>query len=511
MMTRKSLTQLLRGDRRGAVALMFALMLVPIILVVALAVDYGFYIQARAQLNLAADAASLYATRIASQALSNGYSTVNSEIAAGQTAGQQMFAAQMGTLKSAVVSSPTVTVTHTTAPVGFTSSVSYTATMPTHFGSLIPASLPVGGAASSVVQASYVEVLMLVDNSSSMLIGATAADITALEQATPCSTQSATAGQGMGNYSWDFTGNYGYNTGNKVPPYSPVNGYCDSSFDGPASECFYVPQNVSHLNNLLGRCTNGGGVGLVPQAPCAFACHSDPNNNDYYGLARSITPAITLRLDVVHNAAYNVIQTLNSSQQMVNQFSVGYYEFSNDVSNVYPGSGNGEASTNMSAAMTAVQNLNPQVTADNPNTDFTTSMNDLANQVTPSGNGLSPTTPVKNLFIVTDGLQDSYATGPRVIGPMTNPSNETLCQQFKNMGFTIYVLYTPYFPIPNPFYASYVKPASEPLGSSSLESGLQACASNSSTYFEASDSTSVNNAMQTMLKAALNSPGRVAN
>ena len=45
---------------------------------------------------------------------------------------------------------------------------------------------PIAGNASAVISNSYVEVLMLLDNSSSMAIAATTADIIKLEQATMC-------------------------------------------------------------------------------------------------------------------------------------------------------------------------------------------------------------------------------------------------------------------------------------------------------------------------------------
>jgi Flp pilus assembly protein TadG len=44
-------------DRRGAVAVMFALCALPLVAMVGLAIDFSFYIQARSQLNLAVDAA----------------------------------------------------------------------------------------------------------------------------------------------------------------------------------------------------------------------------------------------------------------------------------------------------------------------------------------------------------------------------------------------------------------------------------------------------------------------
>ena len=507
-------------DRRGAVSIMFAFSLIPMVTSVALAVDYSFYVQARSQLNLAADAAAMHAVRVASQSYSLGYLTAAAEQQAGALAGQQWFAAQLGTLASGSISASNinVAVAYSASPGTFTSTVSYTATVPTHIGNFIVSSWSVSNTASAVISNAYVEILFLLDDSSSMLIGATTSDIVAIETATICSAASANEGQGMGNYSWYYNSGYGYPlTGSqRVPPLVPVNGACDPNYDGAAAACFYVPSSGAPISPLTGLCTNGGGatangIQHVPQAPCAFACHDNSTNNDYYGLARSLTPAVTLRLDVVEQAAASVIQTLQTQQQFPNQFSVGVYEFNNTLSSVFPGPGQGEASSNLAGGLLTVQALSPALSSDVPNTYFSTVAASLAASLTSNGNGLSPTTPQKNLFIVTDGLADYYTSGgARVMGPMTNPANEQTCQAFKNLGINVYVLYTPYLPIPNPFYVSNDKQYVEPQATSPVMLALQACASSPANFFQASDPTAINTAMQKMLLAALNSPGRIA-
>ncbi len=78
---------------------------------------------------------------------------------------------------------------------------SYTGTVPTNFGGLFHvANFGVTGASTAVISNSYVEVLMLLDNSSSMLIPSTAADIARLEQATPCSTVGIDGGHQMNDW-----------------------------------------------------------------------------------------------------------------------------------------------------------------------------------------------------------------------------------------------------------------------------------------------------------------------
>ena len=548
---------------RGTISVIFALLMVPLTLIAALAIDYAFYIQARAQLNLAADAAAMHAVRVASQAYGNGYTTVASEQAAGQAAGTQWFAAQLGSLAAATGATPTVTVTYQSAPSTFASSVSYTAALPTNFGNLVPASWPISGSSSSTVQSGYLEVLFLVDNSSSMLIAADTPSMLTMEQNTPCSpAASATILPGSigtmdtGFYDWKYTGGYGYpnasnytsdgllyytgtstldnfTTSNYATTYknptATVNGACNTSYDGPASLCFYMPTSVVRpttttlaISTSTGKCTASSGTPggsntsdspeptYTPQSPCAFACHWSSTNNDYYGLAKSLN--VTLRLDVAHTAMATAITALQSSQQMANQYTVGYYEFNSALTNVYPGSG--EAGASLATALTDVQNLTPPITSFTNfyNTDFTNAMTTLNASVTAAGNGLSPTTPMKTLIILTDGMNDtapasSYAA--QTAAAMTSTTHETLCQNFKNKGFNVYVLYTYYLPFPNTMY-SVVKPLIEPAGSSPIELALQACSSGSSFYYPASNAADITTAVNSIIQSVMATPGRIS-
>ena len=97
---------------------------------------------------------------------------------------------------------------------------------------------------------------------------------------------------------------------------------------GDPSTCFN-PNTVRDAGgNLIigsnGKCANGGGVSGTPQAPCAFACHT-ASSNDSYALSKSL--GVTLRINVVRDAAVQVITNLAGSRQSPNQFSVGVYAF----------------------------------------------------------------------------------------------------------------------------------------------------------------------------------------
>jgi len=498
----------------GAVAVITALGLLPLSMMVGLAVDYSFYVSAGAQLNLAADSAAMHAVRVASSAASG--STTSAQTAAGKVAAQQWFAAQLGNLTSARVSSSNVSavVTYSASPSTYTATVSYSGTVATHFSALFGlSSWPISGTATSVVTDEYVEVLMLLDNSPSMLLGSSNSDILALEQATVCPQWSA--GQDTGAYPWSYPApSYGFGPGYTVPPSSQI-GTCNTAYDGNPALCKYM-MSYPNISQTTGKCTNGGGGGGAsgsggwnwPQSPCGFACHSDANYNDYFGIARQI--GVTLRLDVVQQAAVNVVSTMISAEETAGQFSVGVYEFSNALQQVYPTSG--EASTNLSAALSAVQTIrnSPPLTTDAPDTDFPTSANALASQVTAGGTGLTSSTPQKNLFIVTDGMNDTSVFGNQVLAPMTSSTNETICQQFKNKGFAVYVLYIPYLPVPNVTYLQKGMPVAEPTNTSPNIQALQACASASKYFYTASSATAITQAMASMIQTALSSAARIS-
>ena len=55
-------------------------------------------------------------------------------------------------------------------------------------------------------------------------------------------------------------------------------------------------------------------------------------------------------------------------------------------------------------------------------------------------------TPLKNLFIVTNGMNDlpTPSGNNRPMGPITT------CQQFQNLQINVFVLYTPSVPLPEP-------------------------------------------------------------
>jgi len=553
----RTLAHLASRTRRGSVSLMFAGMAIPLVLATALAVDYSFWVDAKSQLDVAADAGAIHAVRVASAEFVAGVPTQQA-LDDGTAAGLQWFNAQLGTITSASLASNGVTVPEVQYDANsgtFTETISYNGTVATNVGAAITAiaSWPIIGSSTAKIAAnSYSEFEVLVDNSSSMLIGATPADIIAIEQLTVCAPTATVDTRGFGEYAWNYPNGIGYGANQTVPVASPISGSCSGKFTGGSAQCPYPqgmtanPAGMASVDSA-GFCPTGTGhpdgqkridpntklIGNVPNAPCGFACHESATN-DAWSLVQSYNKGpgagqpIQLRFDVIQNAMATMVGTISAAAKIPNQFSIGVFQFNSGVTRVHPlltctqtdGScENGEdsvtpiADTNFTQAATDIKAIATPIVPDIPNTDFPGAATYLAGVLTPAGNGGSPTSRLKNMFIITDGMQDFQPSGQgRTIGPMTKVSPEAYCSQLKSLGYNIYVLYTPYYPLPNPFYLdsgprTYVEPTVPPAATNPVIAALKACATTPSQFYQAKDTASINTALSLMVQSALASPG----
>jgi Flp pilus assembly protein TadG len=172
-------------DRRGNVAVIFAISCVPLITFVGCAIDYSRATQVRSKLQGAADAASVGALSKASPAFAAaGSMTSDGSIAVGVTDAQNIFDANRANLTGYTLNSVTPTVVKSGSTINAT--VSFTATINTMFLGLIgKTTLAVSGTSTSTANMPlYVDFYLLLDNSPSMGVAATPADITNLQAKT---------------------------------------------------------------------------------------------------------------------------------------------------------------------------------------------------------------------------------------------------------------------------------------------------------------------------------------
>ncbi|HTZ70791.1 MAG TPA: vWA domain-containing protein [Acetobacteraceae bacterium] len=516
--------------RRGTVAVLTAIMAVPVVGCAGLAIDYAVWNQTYGMLSVAANAAALNAVKIAATSELAG----NANYAAdGEKAGTQWFEANVSVWANAAHLSnivPTVTLNPGTTVVA---KVTYSGQISSIFGRLFQtARYQIAVEAdATIITAPYLNVEILLDNSPSMEIGATASDIATMQQLTACSSVGA-----LYNASANGTGWTTPPSGQNYAAYQCTAG--GVSYDGtlacpiPATSPYTFTSFQPTSNSALGGPSCQGylakqaSTGRYPLAgaPCAFACHFDTSKpagtgSDYFAIARSTigkSNQITLRFDQVKAATNLVISDMQTDDLPIRNLAVGIFTFDSNLNRVYPASG--EAGDDWATASAAVgappmlpnepdSGIQPYGGANSANTDFPDTMTTLATQMlTKSGDGTTPSSPIKVLFLVTDGVQDYYQAGGSRNLQALDPS---FCTTFKQMGYTVYVVYTPYYPLMNAYYLQNIKGFVEGTGTGTTTANLQACASDpSNDYIAASDQQSLNAALASFLKRALNVPAR---
>ena len=488
-----------KKDRKGGIAVMFGLLAVPLVGFMGLAIDYAIYNQTYNTINLAANAAAFNAAKTAGSGVLIGDANY---LAEGTTAGQQWFTSQlMGTAGKLSTLVPTVSVTGTST---ITATVTYSGKMNSVIGGIFgTVGYPINITATTISpNAPFLNVEVMLDNSPSMLIGATNTDMANLMALTPCSSAGVNAGQAYGAYavqngSYKYDGTLAQPTGYVAGGSAPT---CTATLTKNLPAGYQPPKNTSAT------------------APCAFACHFDTSKpagqgNDYLGLARAA--GVTLRFDVVKNAVNTLINTMQASALPINNLGVGVFAFNNNLTKVYPTDGT-EAGHDWSTALSYVGVKDAGVSAiggaNSAQTNFPGNMTTLANTLTNSGSGDSATDPRKVLFIVTDGMEDYVTSGGARVLKAIEPA---YCNTFKNKGYDVYVIYTPYAPLMNGYYLANgdvaggsLVPVAEGTGTTSISYNLQACASSPANYLVASDQTGLTTALQTFLKQAMIAPAR---
>jgi Flp pilus assembly protein TadG len=413
----------------GSVAIIWAFSLFPALLLLSGVLQYSMSLSAENKLNAIADAAALAA--VSSAATANYQNTSTTE----QGYATNIFNAQAAFLQNVTVTSLTVNVVVTaatsSAPAYLTSTVSYVATV----SSILPGILHSyfttlkGTATATSSLPAYLDFYLLLDDSPSMGIGATSADITAMQNA------------------------------------------------------------------------NNG---------CAFACHS-PHATDgtYPGYTLPAVPGTQLRIDALRSASAQLITTAIAQETVTHQFRIGLYTFANSVTTL----------SDLTTNLNSVQGLNAAIAL--PVTDIGTQIGDAVNwlnqnKVTTSSGPGTQASPIKFVFLVTDGVEDqafnfisgSYDTLQNPTGswngtPYSSVMNSAACTGLKNKGVTVAVLYTNYDPLSDIRYTDMVAPFVN-----NIPTALQACAS-PNFFFQADHANEINSAMQQMFAQALKQSARL--
>jgi Flp pilus assembly protein TadG len=174
-----------RHAQSGNVAAIFAITLVPLLSAMGCAIDYTRAVQIRSQLQNAIDAASVGSVAKASPGfVAAGAMTADGPIDAGVTDATNLFNGSMSGKAGFTLTSLSVNVAKSSGKV--TSTVQFSAQVPTTFASImgLKAMTVTGTSTSTASMPSYIDFYLLLDNSPSMGVAATPADVTLMQAKT---------------------------------------------------------------------------------------------------------------------------------------------------------------------------------------------------------------------------------------------------------------------------------------------------------------------------------------
>src|ERR1700733_8894103 len=414
VMLRDSMRRFSR-DRRGNVAIIFALSMIPCVFLIGMALDFTSATQKRVQLNAAADAAALAAVTP---------SMMTQTTTAASTAATNAFNAVASNVTNATSITPTITVNSTNGGLTRTVSVSYTANSTNAFPNVLKllsgtsqTNWPISGSSTSTSTTSpNIDFYLLLDNSPSMNIAATSAGIATMV--------ANTAAQGGCAFACHESHPSSDNLGN------------------PNGEDNYT------LAANLGVTTRIENMVAATQALTTTATTVGSANNATYRMA----------VYTFNYSGTNTVQTLTS-----NLTSVSTAASNIDVLEVYD-------NNCLTSSCSAGAGNN------DTDTDFNTAMSNINGTMPLPGTGSPSSTPQEVLFLVSDGVDDKVsATCSQTLSGnrCQQPFDTTWCTTVKNRGIRIAMLYTEYLPLPtNNWYVTWISPWQP-----TIATHLQSCAS----------------------------------
>jgi Flp pilus assembly protein TadG len=272
------------------------------------------------------------------------------------------------------------------------------------------------------------------------------------------------------------------------------------------SQSMGIASTASDMSALYARIEQyGQGTGGEPG--CVFGCHvaestQTYSNEDY---AHNISPYITLRIDSANSAVDSIIQTAIAAENSTTpNISIGLYTM-----NAYPSA----TVTQVFAPTTSLsqyENVAIDLGSNSPSgfadSDLYDQITQFANTYLPAqGTGASASSPINYVFLVTDGLVDTYNPSCSH-GHCTEALQSSWCNQLQAKA-TVGVIYTTYLPIYNYNYqpAGYESNYQELVLPyiNQIPTNLSACATSSNYYFQADYGPDIVAAMQSMFTTSL--------
>jgi len=509
----------------GNIALITALVMIPLTFALGMAFDFTMSRSRQDKLDGIADAAVLGAVTPTQMALA---------CTTAATQAQSLFNGQKAlvggvTAVTATISGCPDTSSSSGNVVSRTITINYTGQSQNVFAALLgmPTLTVKGSSTATSSTAPNINFYLLLDTSPSMELAASSAGISAM-QADTTFTQEGTCAFGC----------------HQINPAELTSGTCTTHTDPathmPTNACQYLTSTAQ----LITCTTSGNYADSTPFTTSSV--FPENGGRDFYDL--SLCLGVPLRIDLLRNGVQTLMTFANTAEQTNHAtYQMALYETdfnqpnsSNDLNvyslqaltgdltgTAYTAAGNISAlemytNNNLAVGDTSNTNNDRDTTLDADVTQMAevTSGNPTPIMPTP-GNGAAGSTPQEVLFIVTDGMNDEpVSSGGTCGGSSTRLCapldwNGAICSAIKARGIRIAVLYTTYNPSAGaPWYADNVG-AKLPTGlppawadgtpanpSDPMALGAQQCAS-SGLFYEVSNDADIAAALQTLFQEAV--------
>ncbi|MGR9188958.1 TadE/TadG family type IV pilus assembly protein [Rhizobium leguminosarum] len=434
-------------DRSGNFGIMTALLVVPLLGAAGTAIDFGSALSLRTELYAAADAAAVGSITPKSDAATQA-STMSGDgsLTLGKSEAQKIFFSQTSKKQGDVPVTVDISVQKKAGILS--STVSFNATMPTTFMQVMGLhQITVSGTATAQYETpSYMDFFMLLDNTPSMGVGATADDITAMKKATE-------------------------------------NGHDGGKDKNCAFACHIVSEkgvedknsyyNVARKNDVTIRIDV---VAAAVKALMAKAKDTQSMASQFrvaaYTFGKTAQDAKAAKLFKVSDLDYD-LGAVAVATDMINLMSIPYQNYYSDQQ-----------------------------------TSFDEALKGIESEIKGNiGMGTSNADRQKIVFFVADGVGDSYkpagCTSPKGAngGRCIEPIDTSYCKKLKDRGIKVAVLYTTYLPLPdNGFYKDWVKPFETKIAAK-----MEECAT-PGFYFAVSPTEGIEEAMEALFRKIVSAP-----
>lgn len=440
------------SDRRGNVAAMFALAIVPVMAAIGAAVDYASFAKARAELDRAADAAVLAGAVAAKKALDAG---ATNWVALGVDAAARTFNSNAGAVAGVAYDPPQISLNRSGGSVR--SQITYSATVATQLARVIGvdslrARRTVG--ASAGADSRFYQLSLAIDVSPSMAIAVNAAEIARLQTLTGgCAFACHDSDDAMQPSNFTIARNNG------------VTLRIDAAKAAARSLTTLIAQGAARPDQYSVGLYGISWRGQMLQAP-STSMTTVAAAIDAVTFDRMTQVAPMLPAPAASNIASGTLASHYADSDFVRSLA--------DINAAVPASGDGATR----GAATQIVLL------------LTDGVHDVGRARNPgiSATYAWPATP-------------SFSSGNDA-GKLTAPFDPANCAALKARGVTVAVLYTPYTAMPgNPDYEWLVASNAPPAA---VRANLRACASKPSLFYEATDQVGIAAGLASLFAEAAN-------